>query len=110
MPDNEFFIPGLTLTKPLHPVGNMAAGDADPLCRLSGQMEICGASFFVEAEEVRMAPDPAGGECQESASPEQVEHLSDLGNMVGGDGPFETIEIPGLPGRRYVLYMFPFCE
>ena len=104
-----FAIPGLNLTEPLRPVGD---GD-DPCARLLGRMDLGHASFHVEADQVRMArdeddPDTAG-ETQQSILGSEECHYEELVELAGGYEPFETVEIPGLPGREYVLYIYPFC-
>jgi len=102
---NEFTIPGLNLINPVRPISE----GKDPLVRLLGRMDLGDTSFHVEAEQVHMVPDDAGGEYQESMVPDVESRYASMADAAGGDGPFETIEIPGLPGRNYVLFIYPFC-
>ncbi len=106
-----FTISGLPLTEPLRPVGDDCGGDT--YARLLGRLDLLGASFHVEADQVQMVnednePDD-NGDRQESVLPGELCHYTELVNLAGSGEPFETVEIPGLPGRRYVLYIYPFC-
>ena len=109
--DKVFAIPGLNLTEPLRPIGGDCGGD--PYARLLGRLDLLGASFHVEADQVHDVPsddpDDPNGVFQCPALPDEQCHYPGLFNLAGGVEPFETIEIPGLPGRQFVLYIYPFC-
>jgi hypothetical protein len=104
-----FTIPGLILTDPLRPIGEGKNRNA----RLLGRLDLLGASFHVEADQVQDVPsddpDDPHAVFQRAVLPEDECHYGDIFNLAGGGEPFETIDIPGLPGRRFVLYVYPFC-
>jgi hypothetical protein len=54
-------------------------------------------------------PDDPHAVFQRPVLPEDECHYSELFDLAGGGEPFETVEIPGLPGRQFVLYIYPFC-
>ena len=103
-----FTIPGLTLTDPLRPIGE----GKDRNARLLGRLDLLGASFHVEADQVQDVPsddpDDPHAVFQQPGLPEEECHYADLFDLAGAGEPLETIEIPGLPGRRFVLYLYPF--
>ena len=93
-----------------HRIGDDCGGD--PYARLLGRLDLLGASFHVEADQVNTVDEDneqdADGDAQDSVLPGELCHYPELVNLAGG-APLETVEIPGLPGRRYVLYVYPFC-
>lgn len=87
--------PAINWDKGLEPIGN-----PDPLTRLLGVMEIGGASFHVEAWEVR---ETKKGEqfCKDGDAADWYDYIT--GNMTEGAG--QTVEING---RNYFIVVTPF--
>lgn len=84
-------------------IGTSLGPDVDPRGRLLATLILGGASFHVEAFEVRQ-DDKLG---QVGVDDDVHIIFSEFANAAGGDGPFETVEIEG---RDYAVFMSPFCR
>lgn len=78
-----------------------AQSECEPNCYL-GQTKIAGTLFHVELVRVREDDDSM------QVPFDDTTRLDDLDAVAQPDGPFDTIEVPGLEGE-YVLYLYPFC-
>lgn len=80
-----------------------AGSDEDPTSRLLGTLSVGGVSHHAELLAVVYNDDE---EIQEAADPSFQEMVDQVYSGVGGDGPWQTIEIDG---RAYALIVTPYC-
>lgn len=73
--------------------------------RLAHPIEINGAHHHVEAIEV-LGPDPDGTDMRQADGGDEV--LNAYWD-INGDNP-RTVEIEGLPGRRYFIMLYPYAD